>query len=303
MENISRFILLFVISLILFYLLVQRIRCSIAQRKSKERLSSYDTKSLDCSYGKMTYIDEGEGEVILSIHGIFGGYDQAYDTAKDFVSKYRIIAPSRFGYPGSDIKGEGRPKDQVEAYIELLDRLGIEKVFLLSTSAGGSVAFRFALDYPERTKGLILYSSSMPYLEKPERVMKYIGPPKFLISDYPMFLLSPFFKAIIGMPSSTIYSMVPVRERKMGVYIDGSITNLDMARNYDDYKVEDIKSPILILQAKDDKLALYQNLLDGVKRLRNYRLVVFEDGGHLMEGKEEEVKKAVFDFIDENGLL
>ena len=67
MENISRFILLFVISLILFYLLVQRIRCSIAQRKSKERLSSYDTKSLDCSYGKMTYIDEGEGEVILSM--------------------------------------------------------------------------------------------------------------------------------------------------------------------------------------------------------------------------------------------
>ena len=31
--------------------------------------------------------------------------------------------------------------------------------------------------------------------------------------------------------------------------------------------------------------------------------VVFEDGGHLMEGKEEEVKKAVFDFIDESGLL
>ena len=57
------------------------------------------------------------------------------------------------------------------------------------------------------------------------------------------------------------------------------------------------------MQAKDDKLALYQSLLNGVKRLRNYRLVVFEDGGHLMEGKKEEVKKAVFDFIDENGLL
>ena len=296
-------VLLFFLSFILLYLIYQGIKCIKAIKNGRKHLESYGSKTLDSSYGKITYVDKGKGEAILSIHGLFGGYDQAYDTAKDFVSKYRIIAPSRFGYPGSDIKGEGRPKDQVEAYIELLDRLGIEKVFLLSTSAGGSVAFRFALDYPERTKGLILYSSSMPYLEKPERVMKYIGPPKFLISDYPMFLLSPFFKAIMGMPSSTIYSMVPVRERKMGVYIDGSITNLDMARNYDDYKVEDIKRPILILQAKDDKLALYQSLLDGVKRLRNYRLVVFEDGGHLMEGKEEEVKKAVFDFIDENGLL
>ena len=169
MENISRFILLFVISLILFYLLVQRIRCSIAQRKSKERLSSYDTKSLDCSYGKMTYIDEGEGEVILSIHGIFGGYDQAYDTCRVFADQYRIIAPSRFGYLYSDIKGEGRPKEQKEAYLELLDEKRIDKVFLLATSAGGSVAFRFALDYPERTKGLILFSSSLPYSEKPEK--------------------------------------------------------------------------------------------------------------------------------------
>lgn len=51
----------------------------------------------------MAYVDKGEGEVILSVHGIFGGYAQAYDTCKD-------------------------------------------KVYLLATSAGGSVAIRFALD-------------------------------------------------------------------------------------------------------------------------------------------------------------
>ena len=139
-------VLLFFLSIILLYLFYQGIKCNKAIKKERKHLEYYGSKTLDSSYGKITYVDKGKGEAILSIHGVFGGYDQAYDTAKDFVSKYRIIAPSRFGYPGSDIKGEGRPKDQVEAYIELLDRLGIEKVFLLSTSAGGSVAFRFALD-------------------------------------------------------------------------------------------------------------------------------------------------------------
>ena len=97
-------------------------------------------------------MDEGKGEVILSIHGIFGGYDQAYETCRVFADKYRIIAPSRFGYLSSAIKGKGTPKEQAEAYLELLDAKGIDKVFLLATSAGGSVAFRFALDYPEKPR-------------------------------------------------------------------------------------------------------------------------------------------------------
>ena len=49
--------------------------------------------------------------------------------------------------------------------MELLDKLGIDKVYLLATSAGGSIAIRFALDYPERTRGLILYCSAMPLVE------------------------------------------------------------------------------------------------------------------------------------------
>ena len=138
------------------YFLVQGIRCAVAVRESKDRLAAYNARTAALSNGDMTYVDSGEGEVILSVHGIFGGYDQAHDTCKDFCSDYRIIAPSRFGYLGSDISGDGTPAEQAAAYVELLDKLGVDKAYLLATSAGGSVAIRFALDYPHRTKGLIL---------------------------------------------------------------------------------------------------------------------------------------------------
>ena len=154
------------------YFLVQGIRCGAAVRESKNRLAAYNARTAALSYGDITYVDSGEGEVILSVHGIFGGYDQAYDTCKDFCSDYRIIAPSRFGYLGSDVSGDGTPARQAAAYVELLDKLGIDKVHLLATSAGGSVAIRFALDYPQRTKGLILYCSAMPPVEKPERICR-----------------------------------------------------------------------------------------------------------------------------------
>ena len=280
------------------YLLVQGIRCHIAVNESHKRLAAYGAETAVLSYGAMTYVDRGEGKVILSVHGIFGGYDQAYDTCNDFSSDYRIVAPSRFGYLGSDVLRSGTPAEQATAYVELLDTLEIEKVYLLATSAGGNIAIRFALDYPERTKGLILYCSAMPFTEKPEKYAEYAGPPAFLCNDYAMFLLSPFFEPIMGMESSTIYSMLPVSDRKEGVILDASINNPDMARNFDSYKIEDLQMPTLIIHAKDDKLVNYEQVEKAVSRFPNCTFISFETGGHLMVGHSEKIYKAVSEFIE-----
>lgn len=296
-KHMKVYILAGVFLVVGMYLCVQGIRCSIAVKERLKQLSDYGAKTIHLSYGDMNYVDKGNGEVILSIHGIFGGYDQAFDTCKNFAFEYRILAPSRFGYLGSDILGNGTPAEQAASYVELLDRLGIEKVYLLATSAGGSIAIRFALDYPERTKGLILYCSAMPPAAKPSKYAEYAGPPPFLCNDYVMFLMNPLFEPIMGMDSSTINGMLPVRERKAGVILDASITNPDMARNYDSYIIEDLQVPTLILHAKDDKLASFEDVEKARNRFPNCTLVSFETGGHLMAGHAEEVKEAVMEFI------
>ena len=278
------------------YLIFQGIQCNIAVKKCREKFLACKAKTVSLSYGNMSYIDAGNGETILSVHGIFGGYDQAYDTCKDFKDDFRIIAPSRFGYLGSDVSGSGTPAEQAAAYVELLDKLGIDRTYLLATSAGGSVAIRFALDYPERTNGLILYCSAMPFIEKPQNCPKYTGPPAFLCNDFAMFLMSPLFNPIMGMEPSTIYNMLPVSERKDGVVLDASVTNLDMAKNYDAYHVEDLQVPALAFQAKDDKLISYSYTEKAVKRIPNCTFISFESGGHLMEGHGEEIKEAVLKF-------
>ena len=38
------------------------------------------------------------------------------------------------------------------------------------------------------------------------------------------------FEPIMGMEPSTIYSMLPINDRKVGVILDASVTNPDMAR-------------------------------------------------------------------------
>jgi pimeloyl-ACP methyl ester carboxylesterase len=287
-----------IIVVFILYLLIQGIRCSLSVVRGRKRIASYGAKTAVLSYGKMTYVDKGQGEVILSVHGIFGGYDQAFDTCRSFRSDYRILAPSRFGYLGSDVLGEGTPAEQAAAFAELLDNLEIEKVFVLATSAGGSPAIRFALDYPERTKGLILYCSAMPFAEKPEKYGKYAGPPRFLCNDYAMFLLSPLFGPIMGMNPSTIYSMLPISDRKYGVVLDASVTNLDMARNYDSYQIESLQVPVLIFHAEDDKLASFKDAEKVLHRFPEHKFVPFATGGHLMTGHTEEIKKATREFAN-----
>lgn len=278
---------------------IQGIRCFLAVKEGKARLAAYHAQTAGLSYGDMTYVDRGEGEVILSVHGIFGGYDQACDTCEDFSNTCRVIAPSRFGYPGSDVMGGGTPAEQAAAYVELLDKLNIDKVYLLATSAGGSVAIRFALDFPERTKGLILYCSAMPPIEKPEMCADYAGPPAFLCNDFAMFLFSPLFKLMMGMEPSTIYRMLPVRGRKAGVVLDASVTNLDMAKNFGDYPIEDLKAPTLIFHAEDDKMASYADTKKAVPRFPNCTFISFHDGGHLLEGHGDEIRAAVSAFLSE----
>lgn len=66
-----------ILLLFLLYAVVQGIRTSHGLSKAHKRLSNYDVKTATLSYGDVTYLDEGSCEIILSVHGIFGGYDQA----------------------------------------------------------------------------------------------------------------------------------------------------------------------------------------------------------------------------------
>ncbi len=283
--------------LVCFILLVQYWQCQAEVKEAVKRLESYHPSTVSLSCGSMTYVDRGEGPVILVAHGITGGYDQGFQTLKDKTDAYRVLAPSRFGYLGSDVPESPAPEEQARAYAELLDALHINEVYILGTSAGGTIAIRFALDYPERTKGLILYSSAPPLTSKPDHYSTYAGPPSFLCNDFGMWLLRPFFEPLMGMSKDTIYDMLPLSQRKEGIVIDASIVNPDMAKNYEDYPIEELQVPTLIVGAEDDKLADFQAMKQAAERFQDCTLVSFPDGGHLMEGHGTEVETALDLFV------
>ena len=317
-------------------------RLKRALREAAARLAAYGAESAVLSYGRMTYVDrmpvdenlgdkkpsdEGSGgkkldgkklcgkapsgkrpgekaavEALLSVHGLYGGYDQAFENVESFSSRYRIIAPSRFGYLGSSVKGEGTPREQAEAYAELLDRLGIEQVFILGVSAGGTPAIRFALDFPQRAKGLILYCSAAPWNEKPARIPSLMGPPPIMNHDLSMWLAFPLYRRLYGMPADVVHGMLPLSRRKEGADLDARIVNRDMAVNFEAYPIEEMHVPVLLLHARDDRMAPFKGPAGQVEgslhRYPNLETKIFETGGHLMTGPSREIDAAVVEFIE-----
>lgn len=256
------------------------------------------------SHGAMAYADRGRGETILSLHGLYGGYDQGFDNVANLAATHRIIAPSRFGYPGSDVRGAGTPREQADALVELLDRLGVDQVFALGASAGGTAALRLALDHPDRVKGVILYSSAAPWGSRPESPPSRLGPPPAMNRDWVMWLLSPFFPVVMGMPSSLVGTMLPMPERRVGADLDAAVCNPDMAVRFDEYSIESLRPPVLLLHARDDRVARFAppkgQVEASLHRYPRLTAKIFNDGGHLLRGHAHEVEAAVTRFIATN---
>ncbi len=288
-----------ILDIICIVAFIGTVRFFLVEREARKRFARYGAmaKVIDTSYGRVSYIDEGQGEVILSCHGICGGYDQAYDTLAKGENTYRILAPSRFGYPGSDMPQDATIEMQVETFRELLDQLGIEKTYVLATSAGGATAIKFALMHPERTKGLILYCSGYPALKEPEKKITYAGPPAALCNDFFMWLVSPLFKPLRGMESETLNVILPMRLRKEGIVFDASVTNTVMVNDCTEYDMSNLEVPVLVIHAKDDKMADFKNVEPWIVRIKDCTFVALDSGGHLMEGNSKKIDTAVEQFI------
>lgn len=269
------------------------------KKEAQERFVRYEAmaKVTDTSYGKVSYIDEGQGEAFLICHGICGGYDQAYDTLAKGGNSYRILAPSRFGYPGSDMPRDATIEMQVETFKELLDKLGIERTYVLATSAGGATAIKFALIYPERTKGLVLYCSSYPKLKVPEKRVTYAGPPSIMCNDFMMWLVSPLFKTLMGMDSRTLKVILPMKSRKKGIAFDARVSNTVMVNDCAEYDMSKLDVPVLAIHAADDKMADLKNVEPWIARIKNCTFIKLDSGGHLMEGNSKKIDEAVNNFI------
>jgi len=115
---------------------------------------NYTIKQVD----KFKYIEEGEGEPLILLHGLFGALSNFGDLINYFKNHNKVVVPL---LPLLDMDllhtSVGGLQKFVNKFIEYQD---YQNVHLLGNSLGGHVAILNVLKQPERIKSLILTGSS-----------------------------------------------------------------------------------------------------------------------------------------------
>ncbi len=221
---------------------------------------------------------------------------------------FRVLAPDLlgFGYSEKPRRGQYTIEAQAKTLISLLDRLEISKVVLIGSSYGGAVAATCALDYPDRVQKLILVGAVNNNAPLKFSLMRLFGSPVLGDVFAPLLIGS---RRLLKMRMKRVYdrhSWVlderrvearhrPLRTKSTQRAIIRTVRGWNAERVSLDAPL--IQQPTLLLWGETDREV---PIADGRRlhqMIKNSRLVVFRECGHLPhEEYPEAFTEVVTDF-------
>ena len=284
-------------------------------RRAEARVTGRSS-TIEARFGTLEYAVAGTGPPFLMIHGTGGGFDQALTFSEGLIaSGRRIVAPSRFGYLRSDQPSDPSPENQADALVDLLDHLGIDRTPVAGGSAGAITAIQFALRHPERCSALILVvpAAYRPAQEQQQRrnpAVDFLRP--LLGADFlfwaamrtmPDTLIETFLATDPALLERTgerqqamriLSGILPVSRRADGLANDARQAGAPMPVDYSAIRV-----PTLVLSAYDDRFGTADVARYVVGNIRDARLVLYPDGGHILTGRGAQIAAEIERFLSD----
>jgi pimeloyl-ACP methyl ester carboxylesterase len=202
------------------------------------------------------------------------------------------------------------PAAQADAFAALLVALGIAEIDVIALSAGATSALQLALRHPGKVKHLAVLVGNLP--GSPTAVVQPFSV-KLSNRQLPMWALktlapSTMARLVSAVPKEFVMtaedtrfvaqfidSLFPVM--RVGYDFDACVSNADV----NDYRLEAIQVPTLIVHTKDDRLASHEASRRAAERIPGARFVSLESGGHLMLGQTTIIRDELADFFAGSG--
>ncbi|WP_242928186.1 alpha/beta fold hydrolase [Pontibacter vulgaris] len=130
--------------------------------------------TLQLPQGNMHYVDEGEGDAIVFVHGTPTWSFLWRQQIKRLSRTHRCIAPDHLGFGLSDkpVDFSYTPEAHADNLERLIDHLQLKNITLVVHDFGGPIGLRYALRHPENVKNLVILNTWMWSLEAESKIMK-----------------------------------------------------------------------------------------------------------------------------------
>jgi 2-hydroxy-6-oxonona-2,4-dienedioate hydrolase len=271
--------------------------------------------------GPVEYAQKGTGIPLLSIHGAGGGFDQGLANAARLVGEgFRIIAPSRFGYLRTPVPRDTSPAAQADVLAKLLVKLDIAKAVVVGVSAGARSAVELALRHSDKVAALILivpalYSPTSPVSVEAIRGSKIIYWIVNVGADFAWWAAEQVAPSVLvrfaGVRPALVWAATRVeRDRIMNIVksveplslrVPG--INVDSNAELRELPLGKIIAPTLIISARDDLFNTLPAAQFAASKIRGAELLVYDEGGHLLVGHEQDVRTAIHILLARSSLL
>jgi pimeloyl-ACP methyl ester carboxylesterase len=262
---------------------------------------------------KLAYLDIGQGEPVILIHG-FGGSMWQWEHQQHVLSpEVRLITPDLIGSGLSDKPDlEYRPDQMLDFFVRFMDALQISRATLVGNSMGAGLAIGMALTYPTRVSKLILIGGL------PSHILQKLTSPtikRALESRAPSWLVSfgnwlfgglmvePILKEIVYDPALLTPAVIERsnRNRQRPGLVGPIMTmrdNLPLWESGFALRIGEVTHPTLIVWGEEDRVFPIAVAEELQRTIKGSRLVRIPRAGHIPQWEQPPpVNQAIIEFL------
>ena len=105
---------------------------------------------------KLNYREEGSGEALIILHGLFGSLDNWQTMANTLAENFRVFIVDQRNHGRSPHSDDWSYEAMSKDILELMDDIGLEQAHVLGHSMGGKTAMQLAFRHSKRLSSLLV---------------------------------------------------------------------------------------------------------------------------------------------------
>lgn len=260
---------------------------------------SQHLRSAEIEGRRVSYLDVGDGDPLLFVHGWSSGWQHWLEQIPHFSRTHRVIAPDLPGFGASEMPaGEISITNYARTLDALCDHLDVERVTVVGSSMGGFVGAELALAFATRVEGLVLVAAA-------GLAKRYIGLPTVVLRNPALDTVEQVVLARLGAPDPVLRTLVSrPRGRKLALGAvcaqpqrlhpamayeiarlaghEGAAPAVGALARYDFRdRLAEVCCPTLVVWGDTDRLVPLSSAGDFEQRIPGARKLVYRRTGHL----------------------
>ncbi|MDB5018185.1 MAG: catD 2 [Mucilaginibacter sp.] len=258
---------------------------------------------------ELNYKVTGNGEPLVLIHGHPFDHTMWYPQVIAFSDSYKVITPDLRGYGQSSLPKSAKTtfEDYATDVLQLMDFLEVESFHLAGLSMGGQIIMEIFRQAPGRIKSLIFADTFAGPDTHEAKQARNEGADRLEKEGMDAYADEAIYKMIrpehvTSMPEVSMH-VIKMMKATSPLAAATAMRARSERINYLKEVLPEINIPTLVMVGREDEFTPVAKAEELKENLKNCKLVIIEDAGHMPNLEHpEEFNKVVLDFLNSINL-